>query len=114
MQCSWTEAAEHAARALDIDGDNAKALYRRGTACLQFESESRLEQARSDFARFVQLEPTNREARLSLQQSKERLKEAKQKEKERYAVGMKGGLYEENHRKLERMRLEYEEEVKRR
>jgi len=113
-QSSWTEAAEHADKALDIDGENAKALYRRGTASLQFESESRLEQARSDFARFVQLEPSNREARVSLQQAKERLKEVKQKEKERYAVAMKGGLYEENHRKLERMRLEYDEEVKRR
>jgi len=113
-QCSWTEAAEHADKALDIDADNAKALYRRGTASLQFDSESRLEQARSDFARFAQLEPTNKEARLCLQQAKERLKDVRQKEKERYAVAMKGGLYEENHRKLERMRLEYDEEVKRR
>jgi len=113
-QSNWTDAAEHANRVLLIDKENAKALYRRAAASVQFDTESRLEQARADLTRFVQLEPTNREAREMLQQSKERLKEAKQREKERYAVAMQGGLYQENHRKLDRQKLEYEEEVKRR
>merc|ERR1711862_194602 len=81
---------------------------------MQFDTESRLEQARSDFAQFAQLEPANREARDHLQTVKQRLKEAKQREKERYAEAMKGGLYQENHKKLDKQKLEYDEEVKRR
>lgn len=113
-QSKWTDAADHANRVLAIDKENAKALFRRAVASMQFDTESRLEQARTDLARFVQLEPGNREARDRLQQVKERLKEAKQREKERFSQAMKGGLYEEAHKKLDRQKLEYEEEVKRR
>merc|ERR1712113_169827 len=105
---------EHANRVLLIDKENAKALYRRATASMQFDSESRLEQAKSDLTRFVQLEPANREARQMLTKARERLAEAKKREKERYSKAVQGGLYQEAHKKLERQKLEYEEEVKRR
>merc|ERR1719331_461670 len=81
---------------------------------MELATDGRLEQARPDLAQFVQLEPANREARERLQQVKEQLKEVRQREKERYSQAMKGGLYQDNHKKLDRQKLEYEEEVKRR
>merc|ERR1712176_749599 len=57
----WMSAAEHANKVLVIDKDNAKALFRRGSACSHFDTESRLEQARADFSRVAQVEPSNRE-----------------------------------------------------
>lgn len=113
-QSKWGDAAEYADRVLAIEKENPKALFRRGVASMTFDSESRLEQARGDLARFVQLEPSNREARERLQQVKDRLKEVKQREKERYSKAMTGSLYQDNHKKLDRQKLEYEEEVKRR
>lgn len=108
-------AAEHADKVLSIDKDNSKALYRRAMASLQFDSESRLEQARADLVRFTQLEPASREVREHLTKAKERLKAAKQLEKERYASALNGGgLYKEQHAKTDRQRLLYEEEVARR
>lgn len=113
-QKKWTDASEHASKVLALEKDNAKALYRRGVASMELATDGRLEQARTDLAQFVQLEPANREARERLQQVKEQLKEVRQKEKERYSQAMKGGLYQDNHKKLDRQKLEYEEEVKRR
>lgn len=113
-QSKWADASEHATRVLAVEAQNAKALYRRGVASMELASESRLEQARTDLAQFVQLEPSNREARDRLQQVKEQLKEVRRLEKERYAVAMQGGLYKENHKQHDRQKLEYEEEVKRR
>mmetsp|Transcript_15034 Transcript_15034/g.26514 ORF Transcript_15034/g.26514 Transcript_15034/m.26514 type:complete len:581 (-) Transcript_15034:130-1872(-) len=113
-QSEWASATEHADRVLLIDKENAKALYRRALASMQFESESRLEQARTDLAQLVQIEPANREARQNLQVVKDRLRTIKQQEKERYAKSLTGGLYKEQHDKLARLKLQYEEEVKRR
>jgi len=113
-QSRWGDATEHADRVLVVENKNAKALYRRGVASMQYDTVGRLEQARDDLTQFVQLEPANREARDRLIQVKERLKEAKKLEKERYATALQGGLYQENHKKLDRQKLEYEEEVKRR
>lgn len=113
-QSKWLDAAEHAGNVLALDKDNAKALYRRGVASMELDTESRLDQAKTDLARFVQLEPGNREARERLLKVKERLKEAKQKEKERYAKVCNGAMYKDSHAKLDRAKLEYEEEVKRR
>eukprot|EP00413_Alexandrium_margalefii_P016648 CAMPEP_0204548948 /NCGR_PEP_ID=MMETSP0661-20131031/23958_1 /ASSEMBLY_ACC=CAM_ASM_000606 /TAXON_ID=109239 /ORGANISM="Alexandrium margalefi, Strain AMGDE01CS-322" /LENGTH=529 /DNA_ID=CAMNT_0051555869 /DNA_START=58 /DNA_END=1647 /DNA_ORIENTATION=+ len=113
-QSVWIDAIEHASKVLLIDKDNAKALYRRGLAAVQLDSESRLEQARADFARVAQLDPSNREAREQLQRVKERLKDMKQREKERLSAAMKGGLYQEQHDKLGKQQAAYEEEVARR
>eukprot|EP00401_Gymnodinium_catenatum_P005905 CAMPEP_0117524746 /NCGR_PEP_ID=MMETSP0784-20121206/35409_1 /TAXON_ID=39447 /ORGANISM="" /LENGTH=518 /DNA_ID=CAMNT_0005320913 /DNA_START=44 /DNA_END=1600 /DNA_ORIENTATION=+ len=106
---------EQADKVLLIEKDNAKALYRRAMASIQFDTEGRLEQARVDFARVAQLEPANRDAREQLAKAKERLKAARQLEKERYASALKGGgLYQEQHAKLAREQLRYEGEVARR
>merc|ERR1712187_476861 len=114
-QQAWADASEHADKVLSIDKDNCKALYRRAMASIPFDTEGRLEQARADLARLVQLEPTNREAREQLAKTKERLKALKQEEKERYAKAMQGGgMYKEQHDKLARQQLLYEEEVQRR
>lgn len=110
----WADAAEHSTRVLALEKENAKALYRRGVACANLDTEGRLEQARVDLTQLAHVEPSNREARERLQQVKERLKEVKQIEKERLAQAMKGGLYQDNHKKLDRQKLEYDEEVKRR
>merc|ERR1712232_867104 len=42
----WITASEHSDKALILDKDNAKALYRRAVASAQIGTESRLEQAR--------------------------------------------------------------------
>lgn len=111
---NWMEASDHASKVIVLERDNAKALFRRGSACAQIDSESRLEQAREDFTRVAQLDPANREAREQLQKVKERLKDIKQKEKQRLSVAMQGGLYQEQHAKLGKQQAAYDEEVKRR
>merc|ERR1712187_932847 len=115
-QQAWGDAFEHADKVVVlIDKDNGKALYRRAMASIPYDTEGRLEQARADLARLVQLEPSNREAREHLTKTKERLKALKQEEKERYAKAMQGGgMYKEEHDKLARQQLLYEEEVQRR
>eukprot|EP00933_Yihiella_yeosuensis_P005590 TRINITY_DN11013_c0_g3_i1.p1 TRINITY_DN11013_c0_g3~~TRINITY_DN11013_c0_g3_i1.p1 ORF type:complete len:547 (+),score=163.24 TRINITY_DN11013_c0_g3_i1:242-1642(+) len=113
-QSLWVAATEHADKALLIEKDNTKALYRRGLAAVQINTEGRLEQARADFARLAQLEPSNREAREQLQKVKERLKELKQMEKERLRAAMTGGLYQDHHKKQQAQQLAYEVEVNRR
>eukprot|EP00747_Dinoflagellata_sp_TGD_P164692 gnl/TRDRNA2_/TRDRNA2_184975_c0_seq1.p1 gnl/TRDRNA2_/TRDRNA2_184975_c0~~gnl/TRDRNA2_/TRDRNA2_184975_c0_seq1.p1 ORF type:complete len:567 (+),score=163.83 gnl/TRDRNA2_/TRDRNA2_184975_c0_seq1:126-1703(+) len=105
---------EHTGRVLLLDKDNTKALYRRALACVQLDTEGRLEQATSDFRRVAELEPTNREARTQLSSAKERLKELKQIAKERLAAAMTGGLYQEQHAQQEKLQAAYQEEVDRR
>lgn len=113
-QCSWVLATEHASQVLLLDKDNAKALFRRGVAALHLDTEGRVEEARLDFTRVAQLDPSNREAREHLLKTKERLKELRLREKERLSAAMRGGLYQEQHDKLGRQQAAYEEEVKRR
>jgi len=113
-QSAWALAIEHASQVLLLDRDNMKALFRRGVAALNLDTEGRVEEARVDFTRVAQLDPSNREAREHLQRAKERLKELRLREKERLSAAMKGGLYQEQHDKLGRQQAAYEEEVKRR
>merc|ERR1712217_794951 len=86
----WVTAIEHADKVLLIDKDNVKALYRRGLASLELDTEGRLEQARADFTRVATLDPANREVRGNLAKAKERLKDLRQAEKERLSMAMKG------------------------
>ncbi|CAJ1389336.1 unnamed protein product [Effrenium voratum] len=113
-QSLWLPAIEHASKVLLLEKENTKALYRRGLAALQLDTEGRLEEAKGDLTRLIQLEPGNREAREMVQKAKERLKDLKQQEKERLSAAMKGGLYQEQHKKLGKLQAAYEEEVKRR
>ncbi|CAE7025504.1 unnamed protein product [Symbiodinium sp. CCMP2456] len=111
---SWTTAIEHAGKVLLLEKDNTKALYRKSLAAAQLDTEGRLEEARADLMRLAVLEPSNREARELLVKVKERLKDLKQQEKERLSAAMKGGLYQEQHKKHGKLQAAYEEEVKRR
>merc|ERR1712217_798768 len=115
LKCEdWMCTADHASKIIALEKDNAKALFRRASACAHFTTESRLEQAREDFTRVAQLDPSNREAREQLQKIKERLKELKQQEKRRLSEAMQGGLYKEQHAKLGKLQEDYEKEVLRR
>merc|ERR1712061_245788 len=114
-QNEWDTAVGHAEKVLLVDKDNCKALYRRALACMQFDNEGRLEQARTDLTRVVQQEPGNREARDRLQQAKDQLREVRQREKDRYASALQGGgLYQDQHAKHAKRVALYEEESKRR
>lgn len=110
----WVDAIEHSSKVLLLEKDNPKALYRRGMAAAQLDTEGRLEEARADFLRVTQLDPSNREAREQLQKAKDRLKDLRQREKERLSLALKGGLYKEQHDKLGRQQAAYAEEMLRR
>mmetsp|Transcript_103895 Transcript_103895/g.268944 ORF Transcript_103895/g.268944 Transcript_103895/m.268944 type:complete len:492 (-) Transcript_103895:220-1695(-) len=112
--CEWLAAIEHADKVLLLDKDNTKALYRRGCASAQLNTESRLEQARADFARVATLDPANREVRGQLAKAKDLLKDLRQAEKQRLSAVMSGGLYQKEHAKLEGRQAAYQEEVQRR
>jgi len=115
LKCSdWLAAIEHAEKVLLLDKDNTKALYRRGCASAQLDTEGRLEQARADFARVATLDPANREVRGQLAKAKDRLKDMRQAEKQRLQAVMSGGLYQEQHAKLGKQQAAYQEEVQRR
>jgi len=111
-QGSWACVIEHVEKVLLLDSGNCKALYRRGVACVNMDTEGRLDQARLDFSKVAQIEPANREAREQLQKAKHRLKELREEEKKRYSTALAGGLYQEEHRKHDRQRLRYEEQMK--
>lgn len=114
----WSLAVDHADHAIAQDAGNCKALYRRGVASLQLgqlsNSISRVEQAKTDLTRVAQLEPSNREAREHLQTAKEKLKELRAAEKQRFSIAMQGGLYQEEHQKQVRLQARYEQECNRR
>lgn len=111
---NWTGTVEHADKALKIEKDNPKALYRRAVASMHFDTESRYEQARDDLVRLARLEPGNRDAREQLQRAKDCLKEIRQREKQAFSGALSGGLYQEQHEKLKARKLQFEEEMNRR
>lgn len=110
----WSRAIEHADAVIVLDAANTKALFRRGLAALRLNTESRLEQAKTDFTRVATLDPSNREARDNLVKAKENLRDLKKAEKQRLAQAMTGGLYKEQHAKLGQKQAAYQEEVARR
>lgn len=75
----YAEVIRHTTSALEYDPDNLKALFRRGKAhaCSWNEVE-----AKSDFARVVELDPTLRgSVQKELQQLEHRMKESREREK---------------------------------
>jgi len=110
----WVASIEQSDKVLLLSQDHPKALYRRGFASLQLDTEGRLEQARADFVRVAALEPANREVRGLLTKAKERLRELRQAEKERLSAAMCGGLYQEHHDQLGKQQAAYEMEAQRR
>ena len=59
----WADAVASASGALEVDGDNAKALYRRGMAQLRLKDRAA---ARRDLVRCAKVDPKNRDAREAL------------------------------------------------
>lgn len=83
-----TEAVKSATEALKINAENAKALFRRGTARANLsygtvnneEAQKFCVDAKTDFIAVVKLEPNNREARSSLKSAQETFKKLKSEE----------------------------------
>lgn len=99
-------------KVLKADNKNLKALFRRGIARSQFPG--RLDDAKDDFAEVIKLDPNNREARNELAKVKQALKEKREQEKAAYSQAMQGGLYKENHRKLQMQEEQWQTECERR
>lgn len=76
------EARAAATLALEIDGNNEKAFFRRGQALLSLD-EPQL--ASNDFSEVLRLQPTNQAAKAQLAICNKTLKEQLQKEKQIYA-----------------------------
>ena len=74
----WPSAVEHATKALSLDADNAKALYRRGLAHSRLGS---LDAAKRDLLKVLKADPKNRGARAEVKALKVLLAEAKEQRK---------------------------------
>lgn len=67
---------------LEIDPNNIKALYRRGTSCLK---SGETDAALTDFSKIKELEPTNKAAISQIAACRKIIKEAHEKDKKLYA-----------------------------
>ncbi|CAG9120782.1 unnamed protein product [Plutella xylostella] len=78
----YFEARDHATKALDIDENNVKGLFRRGQALLGM---GETEQAMKDFQQVLSAEPQNKAASNQLIICRSTIQKQKQKEKQLYA-----------------------------
>eukprot|EP01117_Protostelium_nocturnum_P020324 TRINITY_DN908_c0_g2_i2.p1 TRINITY_DN908_c0_g2~~TRINITY_DN908_c0_g2_i2.p1 ORF type:complete len:221 (-),score=104.22 TRINITY_DN908_c0_g2_i2:9-671(-) len=78
----FSEARLNCHKALDIDNNNVKALYRKGQAELGL---GNIEEAKSDLTEAVKLAPKNKEIRDELEKAKKAEVEYKGKQKEMWA-----------------------------
>uniref|UniRef100_A0A8D8X685 peptidylprolyl isomerase n=1 Tax=Cacopsylla melanoneura TaxID=428564 RepID=A0A8D8X685_9HEMI len=69
-------------KAIELDANNEKAFFRRGNAYLELNEP---ELAEKDFVRVLQIDANNKAAAQKLAQTKQKLKEQKQREKQVYA-----------------------------
>uniref|UniRef100_A0A665VJ51 peptidylprolyl isomerase n=1 Tax=Echeneis naucrates TaxID=173247 RepID=A0A665VJ51_ECHNA len=76
------QALENCDKALQLDGSNEKALFRRGEA---FFGMKEYDKARDDFQRVVQLYPANKAAKSQVGLCQKRIKEEHEKDKRIYA-----------------------------
>lgn len=89
----FAQAIDEASQAIKLDEGNSKAWYRRGVSRAAF---GLLEEARSDLASAARLDPKNVEIRHELKKCKEKLEEARKKEKSTFgAIFSKVALYDE-------------------
>uniref|UniRef100_A0A8C5DTZ3 peptidylprolyl isomerase n=1 Tax=Gouania willdenowi TaxID=441366 RepID=A0A8C5DTZ3_GOUWI len=77
-----TQALENCNKALEIDGSNEKALFRRGEALFGMKE---FDKARDDFQQVVQLYPANKAAKSQVVLCQKRIKEQHEKDKRLYA-----------------------------
>ncbi|XP_053321467.1 peptidyl-prolyl cis-trans isomerase FKBP4 [Spea bombifrons] len=75
-------ALEHCNKALEMDPNNEKGLFRRGEAYMGI---NEFELARDDFTKVLQLYPNNKAARAQLGQCQARIRQQHQREKKIYA-----------------------------
>lgn len=75
-------ALENCDKALELDSNNEKALFRRGEALFGMKE---YERARGDFTRVTQLYPANRAAKAQVQVCQKHVKEQHEKDKRLYA-----------------------------
>ncbi|KAF7699343.1 peptidyl-prolyl cis-trans isomerase FKBP4 [Silurus meridionalis] len=75
-------ALENCDKALELDTNNEKALFRRGEALFVMKD---FDRARGDFQRVVQLYPTNKAAKSQVLQCQKHIKEQHEKDKRLYA-----------------------------
>lgn len=76
------QALENCDKALELDGSNEKALFRRGEALFGMKE---FDRARDDFQRVLQLYPANKAAKSQLVLCQKRIKEQHEKDKRIYA-----------------------------
>lgn len=77
-----SQALENCDKALELDANNEKALFRRGEALFGMKE---FERAREDFTRVTQLYPSNRAAKAQVLVCQKHLKEQHEKDKRLYA-----------------------------
>uniref|UniRef100_A0A6B2L3D5 peptidylprolyl isomerase n=1 Tax=Arcella intermedia TaxID=1963864 RepID=A0A6B2L3D5_9EUKA len=77
----YSEAVQHAGKALEIDARNVKALWRRGTA---YQQNGDWVFARRDFERALEVDPDNKTVKSALVQLKKRIAEEDRKERVKY------------------------------
>ncbi|KAF4091860.1 hypothetical protein AMELA_G00041350 [Ameiurus melas] len=75
-------ALESCDKALELDANNEKALFRRGEALFLMKE---FDLAREDFQRVIQLYPSNKAAKSQVQQCQKHIKEQHEKDKRLYA-----------------------------
>ena len=80
-QGQYRLACESSGKALALDADNVKGLFRRGTALLEL---GEWDDARKDLRRALEIEPSNASARSALATLHERVTKQRESDKQRY------------------------------
>ncbi|NXC70802.1 FKBP4 isomerase, partial [Anhinga anhinga] len=78
----YSQALENCDKALKLDSNNEKGLFRRGEAHLAVND---FELARGDFQKVIQLYPSNKAAKVQLVTCQQKIREQHEKEKKMYA-----------------------------
>lgn len=97
----YDEVVQHCTKALDIDPDNEKALYRRG--CAHYERKLYLN-AKTDLTDTLKVNPQNKSARDKLAEVEKALEERKKKQKSNMFGGLIGRLNDQNNKETQRER----------
>lgn len=105
---AWIEAIHAASAVLKKDRKNVKALYRRGLARSRV---GFLDEARDDLTSAYEIDPKNVDARRELQTVRQKLAEARARDKKTFSglFARAGGLYEDRERALQEQKAKEEE-----
>lgn len=100
------QALENCDKALEIDGSNEKALFRRGEALFGMKE---FDRARDDFQQVVQLYPANKAAKSQVVLCQKRIKEQHEKDKRIYANMFQKFAERDSKKEAERTKSESKE-----